>query len=307
MTKVLFSLLVLLAVSQAFAGHPCAHVLICCRDSGRGVTFEVNGKFNPSHSYGDIEQVRDILQKIKDAGIQTVIVDMTNPSQWMRLRNMFEPMVDNIAQVCREKKMQYFLHIGGGLNPSIREENKITKEHVPYWNDIAEYIWKKWAQAPEYRKYGFGDDRPILLIFRPGHMFKPTYEKASIEEKKYLEKFRIGTSQINEVIDDPMESDGWGYRRKWGNKSGKVRYTSPNGGVSPETWHKIDAKKWEEELRWVKQAEEYSIYGSYDDACDSIFWGIADTSGSKRQCNIYPDPSNPYYYYDILKQVLNEE
>jgi hypothetical protein len=292
--------------APVYAGHPCAHILICCRDENQGVTFEVNGQFIGDHDYGDLEQVRDILQKLKDAGIRSVIVDMTNPSQWTRFRDAYEPMVDHVAQVCREKEMQYFLHIGGGLTPEIKQRNNITQEHIPFWNDIANYIWEKWAQTPEYRTYGFGDERPILLIFRPGHLFMPDLKTAAGEDKNFLEKFRTGTMQINEVIDHPMECDGWGYRNRWQNQSGSVRYTSPNGGVHPSTWHKISTAEWEKQVRWVKQAGEYSVYGSYDDSCDCIFWGIADTSGSRKPCNVYPAPENPRCYYDILQKVLTK-
>lgn len=288
------------------AGHPCAHVLICCRGSNRGVTFEVNGKFIENHDYGDIEQVRSILQKLKDAGIQNVIVDMTNPSQWLRLQETFEPMVDNIAAVCREKKMEYFLHVGGGFSPAVVAENKLTQSYIKFWDEVAEKIWNKRASMPEYRRYGFGDDRPILLMFTPAKSFWREMAQAAPEDKAYLEKFHLGTMQINDVIKETVESDGWGYRSKWQNKSGSVRYTSPNGGVNPSTWHKIDAKQWAEEVCWVKEASEYSIYGSYDDSCDSIFWGIANTSASKRECNIYPDAANPYYYYNILKDILKK-
>ncbi len=36
--------------SNAIAGHPRAHILICCRGSNNGTTFEGNGKWNPRHS-----------------------------------------------------------------------------------------------------------------------------------------------------------------------------------------------------------------------------------------------------------------
>lgn len=305
--RILLVLMTCLTLSSAVrAGHPCAHILICCRDSNNGVTFEVNGKFIEDHNYGDIEQVRDILQKLKDAGIKSVIVDMTNPSQWLRLWGEFEPMVDNVAQVCREKELQFFLHIGGGFSPGVVEENKLTQSHLVFWNDIAEKIWNKWAQEPEYRRYGFGDDRPILLIFSLAKPFWKEMAQAAPEEKAYLGKFHLGTMQINGVIKDPGESDGWGYRSKWQNKSGSVRYTSPNGGVPPSTWHKIDTKQWEKEVRWVSEASEYSIYGSYDDTCDSIFWGIADTSGTSVKYNLYPDSKNPRYYYDVIQKILTQ-
>jgi len=38
-----FFLCALALMSTALAGHPCAHVLICCRGGNEGITFLVNG------------------------------------------------------------------------------------------------------------------------------------------------------------------------------------------------------------------------------------------------------------------------
>ena len=306
MKKAIVVLLIGLCVT-ARAGHPCAHVLICCRSANKGVTFEINGEFVSDHDYGEIQQARDILKKLKSAGIKTVIIDMTNASQWTRLWDEHEPMVNNIRKVCREEEMQYFVHIGASLGQEFKDENNIKEDAFPFWNGIAKRIWDNWAQDPEYRRYGHGDDRPILLAFQPGHMYWPSYEKAQENEKNYLGKFRIGTLQVNGVVKDPMESDGWGYRSKWQNKSGSVRLASPNGGVPPKTWYHVDAQEWEKQIRWAKEASEYSIYGSYDDTCDGFFWGIADTSETKVKHNIYPDSDNPYYYYEILRKILTND
>ena len=101
-------LLALTLSSTAIAGHPCAHVLICCRGSNNGTTFEVNGRMIANHDYSDIGQTRDILQKIKDAGIQTVIIDMTNAFQWTSLWDSDEPKVDNIRKVTLGKRHDLF-------------------------------------------------------------------------------------------------------------------------------------------------------------------------------------------------------
>lgn len=113
MQKLLFriALLLLFSISlfkpQSKAGEPVAHIMICCRDANQGGTFLVNGVWYPYHDYTDINVTRGILQNIKNAGINTVAVDWTNPSQWTFLRHIFEPMMDNIRQVCAEKNMSY--------------------------------------------------------------------------------------------------------------------------------------------------------------------------------------------------------
>ena len=297
---------ILSLMPAAMAGHPCAHILVCCRNCNDGVTFLVNGEWKSDHDYGDIEQARGVLQTIKDAGIRTVIVDMTNPSQWTRFRSGSMSILENIRQVCREKEMRFFFFIGSQLPEEIRVRNEIDGDAFTFWNGIAKEIWETWAPDPVYRKYGYGDDRPMLLVFQPSEDYWPQYERAAAEKKTYLARFRIGTTQVNERA-TPGASDGWGYRSKWQNDHGTVRLASPNGSVEPVTWYHITADEWERQVRWANEAEEYSVYGSYDDTCDSFFWGIANTSRTERKSNVYPDPDNPRYYYDIVKRVLTSD
>ena len=287
------------------AGEPCSHIMICCKGCNKGVSFLVNGEWNASHDYGDIDQVRDIMHNIKDAGINTVIIDMTNPSQWTYLYPVFEPMVENIEQVCIENNMQFFMLIGGQLPDATKEECGIPLETdaFEFWNGIAEKIWVNWAQDQTYRKYGFGDDRPMILAFLPSEWYWRDYNTRPDEYKTYLSKFYIGTTQVNDPI-TPGETDGWGYRKSIGNPSGTIRYTSPNGGIGPDTWHKISPEAFRAEVEWANEAGHYSIYGSYDDACDAIFWGIADTRNSLADHNKYP-VDDPFVYYTIIKETLN--
>ena len=127
-------LLALVLPSNVIAGHPCAHVLICCRGSNNGTTFEVNGSMIPNHDYSDIGQTRDILQKIKDAGIQTVIIDMTNASQWTQLWSTYEPKVDNIRKVTLET---------GVPEQERLIESRYFGEGIIDWKDrLIELTWK---------------------------------------------------------------------------------------------------------------------------------------------------------------------
>ena len=289
---------------------PVCHLLICCRGANTGTTFLVQDQWNPAHDYRDIDQVRDILQKVKDAGIKVVSVDFTNPPEWemgeggrIHLNNGdglnwpgYGKMLDNIVQVCHEKDLQFVIFIG---NPAAWT--------MKYWNEVAGFVWEKYAQDPAYRRYGFGDDRPLMVVFLPGDTFWPLWENTPDEEKDNLAKFRLGTCQVNDPI-DACPSDGWGYRNFSESSDGKVRFCAPNAGVPPQDWARVDAQEWKRRVEWALGATEYAVFGSYDDTCDGIHWGICDVSASGRPYHINPTTvDNPYVYYDILKAALTEK
>ena len=270
--------------------HAVCFVLICCREANRGIKFLVKNRWNPAHDYNDISQVEDIMQKIKDAGINTVCIDMTNDSQWMQLWDTYKPMVDNIQRICRDKKMQFFLFIGAAGEMS-------------FWNDKAKYTLEHWANDPTYRRYGHGDNRPILIVFNPADAYWGRYNNSQPEEISYLSKFHIGTTQVNDPI-LPGLSDGWGYRNYSQSVDGKVRFVSPTQGVAPsDPWRHISVDKWRKRVAWGLKADHYVMFGSYDDTCDGINWGIADTKGTDIAYNKYPD-DDPYAYYNALKEML---
>jgi len=299
-TFLFFLLPLLIYVPKVKAGEPCCHILICCRSNNDGMTFLVNGNWNPAHDYTDIKQVSDILQKIKDAGVKNVIVDMTNASQWTHLWAQFKPMVNNVQQVCREKNMQFFVFIGAAFVEDDKKRIKTTP--FAFWNAMAKNVWEMWAQDPTYRRYGYGDNRPILIVFQPSDTYWGSYSAAPESEKTYLSKFHIGTTQVNSPI-LPGLSDGWGYRNYSQSVNGKVRFASPNKGVPPSDWGRISKDEWKKRAVWASEAEEYSIYGSYDDVCDAIHWGIADTKKCEVAHKKYPG-DEPYYYYNVLKDIL---
>ena len=287
--------------SKVVAGEPVAHIMICCKQCNRGVEFLVNGQWKSNHDYGDINQARDILQKMKDAGIHTVSIDMTNSAQWENLWSSSLTQINNIQQVCREKNMQFFIFIGAQLSQADMNQYGVNNA-TTYWNRKAGIILSTWAGDPTYRKYGYGDNRPILLVFLPGQSYRAVYDNAP--EKNNIAQFHVGTTQVNDPI-TPQTSDGWGYRNTSGNPEGTVRFVSPNGGVSPDQFYKVSPQEWSNRVAWGKQASQYSVYGGYDDTCDGIQWGIARTANSSVAYNVYPgNGSDPYVYYNIIKNLL---
>lgn len=306
--KTLLQLLMIALVGNSInAGVPVTGLLLCCRGTERG-PFLVDGQWNPNHDYRDIRQVRSILGHIKNAGINVVCIDMTNPSQWTRLWHTFEPMVDNVRSACAELEMEYFIMIGAVVSDGVRAEPGMpdyikTIEHLEFWNARAEYIWENWAQDEHYRSYGFGDERKIINMFYPGIWVKDLWNEAPDEHKTYLSKFYRGTHEYNQDFED-TPSDGWGYRDVQQSSDGKIRFVCPTEGLLPSKSTHISAEEWAGRIDWAAEAEHYSIYGSYDDNNDNIHWGITNTANNSALQMRYPG-DDPYYYYNVLKGKLN--
>ena len=288
--------------------HLICHIMPCCRANNAGTKFLVNGNWNAAHNYVNISHVRGILDKIRKAGINTVCIDFTNASQWdnygeSALHNgdggefwyQFGPMLENIVQVCNETGMEFCLFIG---NPSTPWTD------LAYWNDIAGRILQNWAKDPAYRHYGYGDDRPLLVMFVPGSNLASILRSAPASKKNNLLQFRIGTCQVNSPI-TPTTTDGWGYRNYSASSDGKVRFACPNGGVPPQDWYRVDAEEWQRRVDWVLGAKEYAVIGSYDDTCDAIFWGVADVKNSLQEYHKNSSTvGDPYIYYNIVRKTV---
>jgi len=288
------------------AGEPVTGLLICCRGTDMG-PFLISGKWEPKHDYGDIEQVRGILTNIQTAGISVVYIDMTNPSQWTRLWDDFKPMIDNIRTVCAEKKMEYFIMIGAVVSDAVRKEQGMpayinTVGNLEFWNNQAKYIWENYAQDSHYRTYGFGDNRKMITLFYPGVLVNELWDKTPEEHKTYLSKFYRGTHEYNQDFKD-TPTDGWGYRDKQQSSDGKIRFVSPTSGLHPASSTYINQQQWKERVDWVAEARHYSVYGSYDDTCDNINWGIHDTKNVTKPNRKYAN-DDPYVYYSVVKEKL---
>lgn len=287
---------------------PICHIMPCCRTNNTGTRFLLGGSWNPSHDYLNIDDTRNVLQKIKNAGINVVCIDFTNASQWDDFGQSaqhngdggefwykFGPMLDNIVKVCAEKDMKYCLFLGNTLAPTTT---------LDYWNFIAGVVLERWASDPHYLRYGYGDDRPVLVMFVPGSRLASQMRSAPASQKNNLQQFHLGTCQVNSAI-TPTATDGWGYRNYSASNDGKVRFACPNGGVPPQDWYRVDAGEWQRRVIWALAASEYAVLGSYDDTCDAIFWGIADvsrsTTGYHRNSATEGDP---YIYYNIVHDSL---
>ena len=272
---------------------PVTYIMVCCHFADKGTKFLAGGGWDSTHRYEDYPFAREMMLKIKESGVNVVGIDLTNPSQWDQFKAAFWPKLTNVVRAARELDMQYFMFLGN------------THAHtMKYWNEKAKIVWEEFAQDRHYRKYGFGDSRPMMTIFLPGKDFAAHLKSSKPEEKDWLMKFRIGTCQINDPI-APVESDGWGYRNMSAGSSDLARFVAPNSGVAPKTWARIGADEWRERVKWALGAKNYAVIGTYDDTCDCIFWGIADVRESRNPTHVNEETKNdPYAYYNIVKEEI---
>ena len=107
---------------------PMTHILICCRSSNEGVIrFKVGDEWITNHDYRNIDHARAILSTIQQAGINDVIIDLTNPSQWAETPASWpgcqpgenalwetetKDQIATIEQVCEELGMHFVMFIG---------------------------------------------------------------------------------------------------------------------------------------------------------------------------------------------------
>ena len=282
--------------AEAVRPVPATYIMVCCHGADKGTKFLANGEWDDRHDYRDYAFALDQMRKIKEAGINVVGVDFTNPSQWDQFKAHHWPMLLNVVKAAKELDMQYFLFLGNTCAHTMK-----------YWNEKAKVVWEEFAQDPHYRRYGFGDDRPMMTIFLPGKDFAAHLKRSRPEEKNWLEKFRIGTCQVNDPI-VPTPTDGWGYRNKSAGSTDLARFVAPNSGVGPGTWARVDANEWRARVKWALGAKEYAVIGTYDDTCDCIFWGIADVRGSRNPTHVHKaTKDDPYVYYNIVKEEVAKD
>lgn len=254
-----------------------------------GSLFFINGQWTPGIDYGDMDQISFVLNKIKDAGISVVCVDCHESEDW----GMGTDCLDIISKACSNAGMEYFILLTPSHSPVIQDLNQ-----------AAGLIMERIATDKAYRHYGFGDDRPILTLSLSGTDFRNLVESASDDDKKHLDMFHIGTCQVNEN-QEIAETDGWGYHNMSESMDGSIRFCSPNSGVAPDNWARVDEQEWKRRIKWALGAKEYAVLGSYDDTQNALMWGICDVSHSRTPSHINPSTiDRPSIYYDILKNIL---
>ncbi|MCQ2118873.1 MAG: hypothetical protein MJY84_03015 [Bacteroidales bacterium] len=256
-----------------------------------GTLFLIDGQWTPVIRYDDPNHISYVLSKIKDAGIRVVCVNCSDFND----RGMGPACIDIIAEVCGTAGMEYFILLNTAHSSVIQDLNR-----------KAGLVLERYAKDKSYRHYGFGDDRPILALDMSGTDYQHLVDSAPDKEKDCLGMFHIGTCQINEN-QEATDNDGWGYRNMSESRDGAVRFCSPNSGVFPENWSRVDEQEWRRRVKWALGAREYAVLGSYDDTQNALMWGICDVSHSGTPSHINPSTiDKPSIYYDILHDILTK-
>ena len=133
---------------------PATYIKVCCHGADKGTKFLANGEWDARHDYRDFDFALEQMRKIKEAGINVVGVDFTNPSQWDQFKAHHWPMLQNVVRAAKELDMQYFLFLGNTCAHTMK-----------YWNEKAKIVWEEFAQDQRF---------PRLLQRREGRDYKET-------------------------------------------------------------------------------------------------------------------------------------
>jgi len=302
--------------TSARAGVPCCFISCIGEDLAHvhGTTFLVNDQYIFC-TYTNLPQITGLLAKIKAAGIQVVIVDMSNAPQWPggNLWPTSQTQIANIARACSSLGMQFTFLIGGDA----------AGGSVPILDGwAATILTNKWAPSSTWRNFGLhGDNRPLLVVFNSsgGAGLTAALNAAPAAQKTHLSQFHLVCTHVNQRK-QYTSTDGWGYHGCAQSDDGTTRYVStqssmwpydisgttsdPNGSTYEVDWKKIPVSAWTDRVEWCSMAEGYSIYGTYDDTCDECEWGIANTANAPR---LFQYPGNdPYAYYNVVQRVLTQ-
>lgn len=285
-------LMVLFALARtSWAGKPSIF-LTQAGGGGNGERYLINGTWQPfTIANRDVEKWKGILTEMKGVGCEVVILDMTNLGQVRIMENALRA-----REYLDGMKFANFVS-------SFSHAKKTGKTFIELANNQAKDTWEMMAQDPDV--YEYWGDKPLLIIWGSFNAFDRLYEEAPPEHKTHLHLFELGFAEAaNNNTVNLFDRDSFGYRTVSGNA--KVRQCAPCFGFGTRAWKRKTKDEYRKDCQWVKQATDYSVYGSWTFS-DNMMMGITQTVDINSEVNVYPDSSNPFYYASVLRSVLKED
>ena len=222
--------------------------------------------------YTNDGKVAQVLSDVKNAGIDFIILDLTNDAQWQDKSLMGMNGNSTPVKIIKEAqriglKIAFHIAADAGAPPAGLRDAHANR---------ANFIWDNYAQLPNVFRFG-PDNKPLLVLF---DVWESELNKRPLTPvlNHVLDKFYLASSVKGGVNlnqgDWGINQGYWGYRNMGVDAVNEVRFVSPNTSEWYEVWHRASAWEWSKRVTWATKAGKVAIIGSYDDSLDGLFWGI---------------------------------
>lgn len=247
-------------------------------DNHNGTRVEING-VKKAINWDEAEQVDIHLKSIKEAGVDTVLFDLTNG-----FHDFIMERSKRVGRVCRELGLKFAFAAGNTDDDGFEQRAELT--YKDFCGEDAEF-------NDCYLKK---DGKPLLVLY----VVREQYESLSKSNATYLSKFtRVWASG-----EDP-DINKWGWQL-----SPDVATVASDDAMYvtsslrwdyrfPERWHKSAEFLDYNLLKAYVNSPKFLIVGSYDDVFERNSWMLVDTTDAGehlKQKDIFGNVSESSYY-----------
>lgn len=222
-----------------------------------GAKIYVKGKWQ-APDWADDAQIIEHIDNCKNAGIDTIIVDLTNGWGWLNARSR------RVLELCAERNMKFCVADNSGGSLATLE-------------DHAEDIWNNFAgpAAANSSAHAIVDGKPVIVCYTTRTQFNAFANSTGEWRSKFTLVWSSG---------EDAEIDKWGWQLvpTVGSKpSGNAMFVT-----SAVKWASGVAELWRKSLPWLdynfqlakNNNPDFVIVGSYDDIRERNSWLVADTA-----------------------------
>ena len=239
---------------------------------------------SPYRDHSNQEAINGKCDRIKAAGIDYLLLDMTN---W-NYKNLNPGSIQTWPGCLKYKNSvatrgMYIAAILDGREDA--EDGKPGR--VNYRKECSEL--NKDAKEVWDHLMGENYDDSLLVVFlwkNNVEDWRAWYASQPDSAKTYLSKFRIELASSSQY--DLMASAPFGWNNVYTEAGGNSAVRFITHTKKPYNDTKVDDEEYQKRVEWCKQAMEYSIYGGYEDNESGQAWGTFDN------------------YYNIVKAVVND-
>jgi autotransporter-associated beta strand protein len=222
-----------------------------------GAKVYVKGKWQ-SINWADDAQIIEHIDNCKNAGIDTIIVDLTNGWGWLNVRSR------RVLELCAERNMKFCVAENSGGNVTTLETH-------------AQDIWNNFAgpAAANSSAHAIVNGKPVIVCYTTRSQFNTLNNSTGEWRSKFTLVWSSG---------EDAEVDKWGWQLvpTVGSKpSGNAMFVT-----SAVKWASGDPELWRKSLPWLdynfqlakNNNPDFVIVGSYDDIRERNSWLVADTT-----------------------------